>query len=207
MGLFNLFKKDANAGELDYLSLAETAEKNGDFLGAINQYQKAIEFVFIKNNRAPKQYRHITKKIINCYIKLQDYDKIFEMWSEQYDPLDYGPREMYELIKILDAGQKNDLISKIYEQAGKKLWINKVDFLIKQKKIPEANALMNEIFAEMPVSGDLLQELWLKKAKLCLSLRKWDEACKYLNKLLEKNMRNAEALRLKDFCMKQVRMG
>ncbi len=207
MGLFNFFKKekDIDPRDVDYMTYAENFEKTGDFVSAIGEYEKIIQFVYAE--KEAKYYRHITKKIVNCYIKLGDYEKVSEMWPQQYDPLDYDAKEMYELIKILESAQKFDLVIMIYNQAGKKLLRNKVEFFIRQKKIPEANELMNELLASVTESQQGIQELWMEKAKLCLSLQKWDEACKYLNKLIERTPRDLEARKLKDFCMKQVRMS
>ena len=207
MGLFNFFKKekDIDPRDVDYMTYAENFEKTGDFVSAIGEYEKIIQFVYAE--KEAKYYRHITKKIVNCYIKLGDYEKVSEMWRQQYDPLDYDAKEMYELIKILESAQKFDLVIMIYNQSGKKLLRNKVEFFIRQKKIPEANELMNELLASVTESQQGIQELWMEKAKLCLSLQKWDEACKYLNKLIERTPRDLDARKLKDFCMKQVRMS
>lgn len=203
MGLFGLFKKSSGSDDWDGISLAGEAEKKGDFAGAIAEYQKVIDTIYV--NRPPEKYKHLTAKIIDCYAKMGDYDKVFDMWSQKYDPSDYGAKEMYELVKVLEAAHRDDLIIKVYDKAGKKLARNKVEFLMRQKKIPEANALMNEILAEIPASNPMLKDLWLTKAKLSLSLRKWEEACKYLNKILEKDHHNEEVAKLKEFCMKQVR--
>jgi tetratricopeptide (TPR) repeat protein len=206
MGLFNFFKKEPQDPlDVDYVAKAEAFEKTGDYVSAIAEYDKLVKYIYA--DKEPKHYRHITKKIIGCYQKLGDYDRVFEMWPQQYDPLDYGAKEMYELIKVLESVQKNDLVLKVYDLAGKKLARNKVDFLIKQKKIPEANALTSELLMSVPEGTPGLKDLWLIKAKLCLSLRKWEEAMKYLNKLIDKDPHNVEVRKLKDFCMKQVRMG
>ena len=202
MGLFGLFKKSGSE-DTDGITLAQEAEKKGDFAGAIREYQKVIGTIYA--NRAPEKYKHLTAKIIDCYIQMKDYDKVFEMWSQKYDPTDYGAKEMYDLIKVLEDAQRDDLVIKVYDKAGKKLARNKIEFLMKQKRIPEANELMNELLNSVNSSTPGFKELWLTKAKLSLSLRKWEEACKYLNKILEKDHRNEEATKLKEFCMRQVR--
>jgi tetratricopeptide (TPR) repeat protein len=204
MALFDLFKKNkVNPEDIDYISKAEELEKKGDFASAIEEYKKLIEIVF--KDKPLKTYRHIIKKIVDCYIKIGDYEKVFELWPSKYDSSDYGGKEMYELIKILEQAQRNDLISKVYDQGGKKLTRNKIEYLIKQHKIPEANALLSEFLTEVSVSSPAIEELWMTKSKLCLSLTKWDEACKYLNKIIEKNPHNSEARKLKEFCLRQVR--
>lgn len=205
MGLFNFFKKEKeiNPRDVDYMAKAEEFEKAGDFTSAISEYDKIIQYVYA--DKEPKYYRHITKKIISCHIKLGDYERVAEMWNLQYDPLDYGAKEKYELIKILEAAQKNELALMIYNQAGKSLLRNKIEFMIRQKKIPEANELLNELLASVTESQPGISDIWLQKAKLCLSLQKWDEASKYLNKIIEKDIHNMEARKLKEFCMKQVR--
>ena len=204
MGLFNLFKRETVKPEdVDYISNAEEFESKGDYASAIGEYEKIVQYVYAKKD--PRHYRHVTKRIVGCYQKLGEYDKVFEMWKGQYDPMDYGAKEMYELIKVLEAAQRVDLVSKVYEMAGRSLAANHVEFLVKQKKIPEANELLSELLAHIPESNPSIQKLWLAKAKLCLSLRKWEEANKYLSKLIEKNPHNEEARKLKEFCFKQLR--
>ncbi|MEK6885512.1 MAG: hypothetical protein AABX17_00940 [Nanoarchaeota archaeon] len=207
MGLFNFFKKeqDIDPRDIDYMSQAEDFEKKGDFVSAISEYDKIIQYVYVE--KEPKYFRHITKRIINCHLKLGNYEKVSELWALQYDPLDYGAKEMYELIKILEAAGKLDLVMMIYDRAGKPLLRNKIEFLIKQKKIPEANELMNELLASIQETQPGIIEIWIAKAKLSLSLRKWEEANKYLNKIVEKDSHNIEARKLKEFCMKQIRMN
>jgi tetratricopeptide (TPR) repeat protein len=204
MAVFGLFKKkQVKPEDVDYISVAEELEAKGDFAGAIQEYENLINALFSK--KEPKYYRHITKKILNCYIKAGNYEKVMEMWPMQYDPLDYGGKEMHDLIKILEAAQRNDLVLKVYDASGNKLLRNKIEFLTKLKKIPEANALMAELLATVPESNPAILDLWMTKAKLSLSLRKWEEANKYLTKIIEKNPHNEEARRLKEFCFKQVR--
>jgi len=204
MGIFGLFqKKQVNPEDIDYTSIAEEFEKKGDFVSAIEEYKKIITYVY--QGKEPVKYNHVTTKIINCYIQMNDYDKVMELWSLKYNPADYGAKEMYELIKVLEAAQRIDLVMKVYDQAGKKLLRNKIEFLIKQKKIPEANALMNELLVNVEESNPAIMGLWFEKAKLCLSLRRWEEACRYLNKVIERDSHNTEARTLKEFCLKQVR--
>lgn len=204
MGLFNLFtKKQENPENIDYLSIAENFEKKGDFASAIGEYEKMMS-VFYKDKPEAK-YRHIIKKIVSCHNKLGNYEKVFEMWPSQYDSSDYGAKEMYELIKILESAQKLDLVMKVYNQAGKSLARNKIEFLIKQKKIPEANLLLSELLVSIPESNPAVKDLWMLKAKLCMGLLKWEEANKYLNKIIERDTHNMDARKLKDFCLKQVK--
>lgn len=203
MGLFNLFKKEPNPEEVDYLAIGADMESKGDYASAIGEYEKAILILFSK--KEPRFYRHITKKIIDCYVKIGDYEKVMDMWPQRYDESEYGAKEMYELIKILEAGQRIDLVMKVYDNSGNKLTANRIEFLIKQKKIPEANALLTQLLSGVTESHPSAITLWLTKSKLCLSLRKWEEANKYLNKILEKNPHHEEARKLKEFCFKQLR--
>jgi len=205
MGFFSLFKKREGSEDIDYIAIAEEYEKKGGYDAAIAEYEKLIEHIY--SEREPKAYRHITKRIINCHRQMGNYEKLMEMWSLQYDSNDYGAKEMYELIKILEASQKNELVMKVYEQAGGKLARNRIDFLIKMKKIPEANALMNDVLMNVPEGNPAIKDLWMMKAKLAMSLRKWEEATKYLNKLIDRDTHNEQARKLKEFCMKQVRMS
>jgi pentatricopeptide repeat protein len=203
MALFNLFKKKEGRWGTDHIVLAETFESRGDFISAIQEYEKAIKENL--SNKEPKSYRPITKKIVNCYVKLGDYDKVFEMWKSQYDSSEYGPKEMYELIKILENGQKNDKILEIYEQAGKGLLKNKINFLVKMKKIPEAYEAISELLSYVSESTPGIEKFWLLKAKLAMNLGKWEDAKRYLNKIVEKDSHNTEARKLKDMCMKHAK--
>jgi tetratricopeptide (TPR) repeat protein len=113
---------------------------------------------------------------------------------------------MFELIKVLEQGNRHDLIVRVYDVAGNSLLPNRIEYLIKQKKIPEANALLSELLSKIPESNPSIKGLWFTKAKLSMSLRRFEEANKYLGKLLEKDQHNLEARKLKDFCMKQINM-
>ena len=118
MGIFGLFgKKQVNPEDVDYTSRAAEFESKGDFSSAINEYQQAIKAIFA--NKEPKYYRHLTKKIVDCYVKLGSYEKVLEMWPQKYDPADYGAREMYDLIKLLESAQRIDLVTKVYDSSGK----------------------------------------------------------------------------------------
>lgn len=137
---------------------------------------------------------------------MADYDKVFELWPLQFHPADYTPKEMFELIKILEQAQRLDLVEKVYDRAGKSLTRNRIEFLIKQKKVPEADALMKELLANLDEYTPGIIDLWITKAKLSLSLRKWEEANRYLSKVIERDARHEEARKLKEFCLKQLRM-
>jgi len=202
MGLLNLFKKKEGRWGKDHIVLAESFESRGDFVSAIREYEEAI-----KQNHSgkdPKSYRPITRKIVECYVKLGDYDKIFEMWKLQYDSSEYGPKEMYELIKILEKGEKNEMILKIYEQAGKGLLKNKINFLIKMKKNEEAYESLGELLSYVSESTQGIEKFWLMKAKLAMSLGKWGDAKRYLGKIIEKDTHNTEARKLREMCLKHA---
>ena len=204
MAVFGLFKKkEVNPWDIDYISNAEALEASGDYAAAIAEYEKVIAVIY--KNKPQKNYRHITKKIINCYLKLGNYEKVMELWPLQHDPVDYTPKEMYELIKILETGQRNDLVAKVYDNSGNKLLLNKVEFLIKQKRIPEANSILSGILINAKETTPGIERLWFMKVKLSMGLRKWEEANKYLDKILDRNGHNTEARKLKDFCIKQAR--
>lgn len=202
MGLFNLFKKKDNIWGTDHIALAEDFENKGDLISAISEYGKVIKNYY--SDKEPKTYKHIMKKIVACYVKLGDYDKVFEMWKFQYDPAEYGPQEMYELIKILEVGQKNEMILQIYESAGKSLLKNKINFLVKINKIPEAYEAITEILSYVSESTPGIEKFWLLKAKLAMSLGKWEDAKRYFNKIIEKDAHNAEARKLRDMCLKHA---
>lgn len=203
MGIFDKIKKGWSSAPTDPISLAESLEAQGDFLGAIEKYRDVINTVY--KGRAQDHYKHLTKKIIDCYIKLGDYNQVMDLWSLQYHPADYTPKEMYELIKILESAGRGDLVMRVYDEAGGKLALNKIQYLIKNKQIPQANTELMQLLATVPEGAPNIQELWLTKAKLSMSLLKWEEATRYLNKILERNMRHDEARTLKEFCLKQIR--
>jgi len=200
MGLFDIFKKKQSEG--DSLALAEASFSKGDYLGSIESYQKVINTFFAE--KEPKSYGHITKKIIECHRFLGNYERVIELWPSQYSSVDYGPKEMFELIKVLEAAQKFDLAEKIYESSGKTLLRNKVEFYIRQKKIPQAYGTINELLASVNENNPEIAKLWLVKAKLSMSLLKFPEANKYLDKILEKDSKNMEARKLKDFCSRNM---
>ncbi len=201
MGIFSIFKKGQNEG--DYMAIAESSFSRGDYATALDNYQKVINTIFA--GKEQKYYSHITKKIIECNKGLGNYEAVIELWPSQYSPADYGPKEMYDLIKILEAAQKYELVMSIYDKAGKSLLRNEVEFLIRQKKIPEAYNAMNELIASVPENHPEMEKLWLTKAKLSMSLLKFDEAGRYLGKIIEKNPRNEEARKLKDFCIRNAK--
>jgi len=203
MGLTDLFKKKGGRWGTDHITLAEEFENKGDFLSAISEYGKVIKENY--SDKEPKTYKHIMKKIVACYVKLGDYDKVFEMWKFQYEPSEYTPREMYELIKILEVGQRNEQILQIYEQAGKGLLKNKINFLIKMKKNQEAYEALGELLSYVSESTPGIEKFWLMRGKLAMSLGKWADAKRYLGKIIEKFPRDSEeARKLRDMCLKHA---
>ena len=202
MGLFNIFKKSGESGK-DPIAKAEEFESKAMYLEAIGEYKKVIDTIYA--GKDPLKYKHLIRKIIDCCIKMGSYDQVRDLWPTQFHPLDYGAKEMFELIKILEQGQRNDLVMQVYEQAGKKLLRNKIEFLIKNKKMPQANDALNELLGSVNAQTPGIEEIWLSKARVSMSLLKWEEANKYLGKILDKNMHNSEARKLKDFCVKQTR--
>jgi len=205
MGIFSGIRKSFSKGaeEKDFMALAEDFEQKCMYAEAIANYNEVINSVY--EGKDPLKYVHLTKKIIGCAIKMNDYERVMELWKTQYHPLDYGAKEMYELIKILEAGQRIDLVMKVYDMAGKKLLANKVEFLIRMKKIPEANAAVNELLVNSTETTPGIERIWLAKAKLAMSLTKFEEANRYLTKIVDKDPKNLEARKLKDFCVKQAR--
>jgi tetratricopeptide (TPR) repeat protein len=203
--VFGLFKKkEGSPFDVDYMGKAEEFEAKGDYSSAIEEYQKIINIIY--RDKPVKAYLHISKKILKCYMNMGDYDKVFELWPLQYNPVDYDASKKYELIKLLEQANRQDLVMRVYDQAGKSLARNKIEFLIKQKKVPEADALMKDLLATLDEYTPGIVDLWLTKSKLSLSLRKWEEANRYLSKIIEKSPKHDEARKLKEFCLKQLRM-
>lgn len=203
MGLFDKFKKGSPKLENeDYMGLAEQYLSQGNYLEAIETYKKIIQTVY--KNKSSDSYRHLTQRIVDCYIKLGDYEKVIELWPLQFHSADYSPKDMYELIKFLEASGRNDLALRVFERAGKKLLRNKIEFLIKNRRIPEANEAINELLASVEETNPAILGIWLTKAKVSMSLLKFPEARRYLDKIIEKNPRNEEARKLKEFCAKHM---
>lgn len=203
MGLLNIFKKFGKSEDDDPFAKALDFETRGMYAEAIEVYRNIINTVYA--GRDHLKYKHLIRKIIDCYIRMGEYEQVMELWPTQFHPADYEAKEMHELIKILELGERNDLAMKVYEQAGKKLLRNKIEFLIRNKKIPQANEALNELLTYVNERTPGIEEIWISKAKVAMSLTKWDEANKYLGKILDKNMHNVEARKLKDFCFKQMR--
>lgn len=201
MGILNFIKKPFQKKEEDFLLQAEQAEKQGDFQLAIENYEKIILTIF--EDKTPDKYIHLTKKIINCYTQIGDFEKVINLWPTQYKVGEYTAKEKYELIKVLENAGKPDLALNIFNEAGNTLLANKIEFLIRQKKIPEANHELSNLIASLPENHPKYYDLIIKKAKLSMSLLKWDEAKRYLNKILEKNPSHEEAKKLRAFCAKQ----
>lgn len=206
MGMFDkikgVFSGKNPDDEKDYLQIAKELEAAGNFSEAINEYNKLIGTIY--TGKEYYKYKHITKKIIELYIKLQDFAKVAELWPKQYNQEEYGLKEKYHLAIFLEKSGQVDLALKIYN-AEDFLQKQKVEFLLRQKKIEEANRECTRLIMMYKASDKEITDLWFLKAKILISLRRLEEAENYLMKVIERQPQNLEARKLKNFCERYTR--
>ena len=194
-------KKEVNAG--DYLKIAEDLESKGLFLAAVNEYERIIAQIYA--GKDPFQYLHITKKLINLNVQLGNFDKVIQLWPNQYSPQEYSSKYKLELALILEKAGKIQEAEEIYISEGNKLQLYKIEFLIRQKRIDDANRECTRLLLSVNSNGKGVEKLWLLKGKILMSIRRWEEAESYFIKILERNAGDLEAKKLKMFCSKQLR--
>lgn len=206
MGIFSKIK-DVFSGkqpenEKDYLQLAKDFENQGNFHEAIREYAQLIETIY--SGKEYYKYKHITKKIVELYIKLGDFAKVAELWPKQYSAEEYGLREKYQLAIFLEKAGKPEMAMNIYN-AEDFLQKQKVEFLLRQKKVEEANKECTRLIMMHKSSEQGIEDLWFLKAKILISLRRLEEAENYLLKVMERRPNDIEAKKLKNFCAKYTR--
>jgi tetratricopeptide (TPR) repeat protein len=206
MGIFDkikgVFSGKKPENEKDYLQMAKEFEGAGNFVEAIKAYNQLIETIY--TGKEYYKYKHITKKIVELYIKLGDFERVAELWSKQYSSEEYGLREKYQLAIFLEKAGKPDMALKIYN-AEDFLQKQKVEFLLRQKKIDEANKECTRLIMMHKSSDEGIADLWFLKAKILMSLKRLEEAENYLLKVIEKRPNDLEAKKLKTFCTRYTR--
>ncbi len=206
MGIFGRIKEAFSGKKLeeekDYLQLAQQLETAGNFAEAIKEYNQLIETIY--TGKEYYKYKHITKKIVELYIKLQDFAMVAELWPKQYSQEEYGLKEKYHLAVFLEKAGKMDLALKIYSEEDF-LQKQKVEFLLRQRKVEEANKECSRLIMSHKASDEGIADLWFLKAKILMSLRRLEEAESYLIKVIEKRPNDMEAKKLKGFCSRYTR--
>ena len=92
MGIFDKIKKAWSNEEEDPITIAQSLEVQGNYQGAIEKYREVINTVY--QGRSPDKYKHLTRKIIDCYLKLGDFNQVMDLWPLQYHSADYTGKEM-----------------------------------------------------------------------------------------------------------------
>lgn len=203
MGLFDKFKgvfakKEAEVE--DYLKIAEDFEAQGMFLEAINEYEKMIAEIYAGKDYM--KYAHITKKLIQLNMKIENYDRVIQLWPRQYSAEEYSGRQKLELALLLEKVGKIKEAEAIYLESESKLQLYKIEFLMRQKRIDDANKECTRLLLSVNSQGKGIENLWLLKGKILMSIRRWEEAESYFIKALERDANNMEAKKLKVFCSK-----
>ncbi|MEM4271098.1 MAG: hypothetical protein QXO70_03315 [Candidatus Pacearchaeota archaeon] len=203
MGFFsNLFFGKKDVEEKDYLKLAADYESREMYPEAIGEYEKLIADIY--EGKESYKYRHITKKIVELNIKLGNYEKVIELWKKQFLPEEYGAKQKFALAVILEKAGKINETMKIYDE-NPSLQKQKIEFLIRLKRIDEANRECTKLLMSYKSHDKGIEDLWMLKGRILMSIRRWEEAESYFIKVLEKQSSNLEAKKLKVFCAKQAR--
>lgn len=188
--------------ERDYFQAANDLEVKGMIPEAIQKYNELIADIYA--GKESYKYRHITKKIIELYLKMNDYQKVIDLWDKQYLPEEYGAKQKLILAIILEKAGKLSEAGKIYDE-NPSLQKQKIEFLLRQKKIDDANRECTKLLMSYKSNDKGIEDLWMLKGRILMSIRRWEEAESYFIKVLEKQAANIEAKKLKNFCAKQIR--
>lgn len=208
MGLFNFIKEvftaeDLAVGEEDYFKIAKDFEDKSMFSEAATEYEKLI--VNIYAGKEYTKYLHITKKLVELYIKLGNYDKVKELWARQYAAEDYTKKQKLELALILEKAGKIQDAQNVYDDVGFGLQYQKIEFLMRQRKIDDANAECTRLLLSLRSTDPGIIDVWMLKGKILMGIRRWEEAQGYFIKIIERQNSNLEAKKLRAFCNDQLR--
>lgn len=208
MGLFSAIKEffiieEEKSGEEDYFKIAKDFEDKGLIAEAIKEYEKLIFNIYAGKDYT--KYLHITKKLIELYTKIGNYPKVIELWPKQYHSEEYDSKKKFELALILEKAGKIDDAMNIYDDAGIALQMQKILFLMRQRKIDDANAEATRLLLSMRSNDPGITDIWMLKGKILMGIRRWEEAEGYFFKVLERHNNHLEAKKLKSFCAEQLR--
>jgi tetratricopeptide (TPR) repeat protein len=205
MGLLNAIKEffsDEVPGEEDYFKIAKDFEDKGMNLEAIREYEKLIFDIY--TGKEYTKYTHITKKLVELYLKMGNYEKVAELWPKQYHTEEYDLKKKLELALILEKGGKNNLAMAIYD-SNTRLQYQKIEFLLRQKKVDEANSECTRLLLSMHSTDPGIINIWMMKGKILMGVRRWEEAESYFTKILERQNGHLDAKKLRAFCGDQLR--
>jgi len=208
MGLFDKIKgmfseKKEEEGEEDYFKIASDFEAQSMYNEAINEYAKLIAKIYPGKDYT--KYRHVTIKMLQLFMKLGNYERVIELWPQQYLPEEYGPRQKLELALILEKVGKLQEAMSIYVAEEGKLQLKKIEFLLRHKKVDEANKECTRLLLSWPRDNHGIEAAWMLKGKILMSISRWEEAESYFVKVLERQGANLEAKNLRHFCSKQIK--
>ena len=206
MGLFDKLKgvfSKSEEGEEDYFKIAQDFEAKGQLAEAINEYEKLIFEIY--KDRDYTKYIHLTKKLVELNINLGNYGRVIELWPKQYAPEEYTLRKKLELALLLEKAGKVEDSMKIYDGEEGRLQLPKIEFLMRLRRIDEANAECTRLLLSMRADNPKIIDVWMLKGKMLMGIRRWEEAQSYFIKILEKQGNNLDAKKLKIFCGQQLR--
>lgn len=208
MGLFDSIKglfstKEEENEEEDYFKIAADFEAKSMYNEAINEYAKLIAIIY--KNRDYTKYRHVTVKMVELFKTLGNYERVVELWPQQYLPEEYGPRQKLELAILLEKAGKLKEAMDIYIAEEGKLQLQKIEFLIRQKKIDDANKECTRLILSWPLNKPGIESAWMLKGKILMSISRFEEAESYFVKVLERQSTNLEAKKFRVFCAKAIR--
>lgn len=207
MGIFNTIKEfftieEEKAGEEDYFKIAKDFEDKGMNAEAIREYEKLIFDIYTGKDYT--KYLHITKKLVELYTKMGNYEKVVELWPKQYHEEEYDLKKRFELATLLEKASKFDMAMNIYND-NPRLQMKKVEFLMRQRKIDEANAECTRLLLSMRAVDPGIIDVWLLKGKILMGVRRWEEAEGYFVKILERQNNHLDAKKFKSFCNEQIK--
>ncbi len=207
MGIFNTIKEfftieEEKAGEEDYFKIAKDFEDKGMNAEAVREYEKLIFDIYTGKDYT--KYLHITKKLVELYLKMGNYEKVVELWPKQYHEEEYDLKRKMELAVLLEKVSKFDMAMNIYND-NPRLQMKKVEFLLRQKKVDDANAECTRLLLSMRAIDPGIIDVWLLKGKILMSIRRWEEAEGYFVKILERQNGHLDAKKLKSFCSEQIK--
>lgn len=208
MGLFSFIKEVFTAedvvssNEEDYFKIAKNFEEKSQFAEAIREYEKLIATIYV--GKEYTKYIHITKKLIELYQKIGNYDKIIELWPKQYQEGEYTPKYKLELALILEKSGKSKEALDVYADEMR-LQMPKIEYLMRLRRIDDANAECTRLLLSLRSTDPGITKVWMLKGKILMGIRRWEEAQGYFIKIIERDNSNLDAKKLKAFCTDQLR--
>jgi tetratricopeptide (TPR) repeat protein len=189
--------------EEDYIKIAKDFEEKLMFAEAAKEYEKLIANIYA--GKEYTKYLHLNKKLVELYSKIGNFDMVKELWQKQYDPENYGPKQKLELALILEKAGKISDATDIFDNGGFALHYPKIEFLMRQRKIDEANTECTRLLLSLRPNDPGMVHVLMLKGKILMGIRRWEEAESYFLKVLERQNNHIEAKKLRSFCLEQLR--